>query len=885
MQAVDGKIGALAERLGRLMQRTITRDLTISLVLAVLISSALLYGLTIWFVSRSAQTELDAKAEEYVSYLVDSLALPVWSIDEEGVRRIADSFMRGELVALLRIEDTANQHVIFEARENDLGDLLIKERPIVFNQQEIGRVMVGLSPHPYERRLETLLRASLRNTLIIVLVLSLIAGLFVRRYLRQPLQILIQGIETLSEGRYAQGLPHFKHREMRTIVSKFQKMADQVQSRQESLANANRRLENEIAERREAENALRQSEERFRALINQAADAIFVHDLSGRIIDVNEQACRTLGYEREALLAMSFPEIDAHDTAQGFAVGMAELARFKQLTRQTHLVHTSGALTPVEMRQGLIELKHNRAVLVLARDITNRLQAEAALRESHQTLLTVLDGIEAVIHVTDLETQEILFCNRYMRDQYGDKLVGKKCWEALRQRTATCSDCRIAELLDAEGRPTGTIAYESQNPATGRWFINYDRAIKWVNGRHVMLEMATDISAMKAMETERQRTEQRLQRAQRMEAIGTLAGGVAHDFNNLLMGIQGSVGLMLEDLAPQDPQAAKLREIEGYLQRAVELTNRLLGFAREGKYEIRPVDLNRLVERTVALFGRTKKEISIRTALTPALSAVEADEGQIEQVLLNLFVNAWQAMPQGGTLTVTTRAVELPADKIAANELTAGSYIQISVADTGIGMDAETRQRIFDPFFTTKEVGTGTGLGLASAYGIITHHQGIIEVDSHPFQGTTFTIYLPASDRPAVAKPSPPAERIPGHETLLLVDDEEMILTVGAQMLGRLGYTVRTARTGREALDIYRREGDTIALVILDMIMPVMSGSELFEHLKGLDPSVKTLLSSGYSIDGQAAEILDRGCSGFIQKPFTLDALSQKIREIIDAEG
>jgi two-component system cell cycle sensor histidine kinase/response regulator CckA len=866
-----------------LMQRTITRDLTISLVLAVLIPSALLYGLTYWFVSRAARAEMEEKAEEYVSYLFDSLALPVWSMDEEGVRRIADSFMRGDLVALIRIRDTANQLVLFEAHETELDELLIKERPIIFNQRVIGSVTVGLTRRPYDKRLHALLWSNLRNTLLIVIVLAIITSLFVRRYLGHPLNLLIQGIEKLSQGDYSYAFPHFKRPEIRTIVSKFRAMADQVQSRQQSLERTNRQLENEINERREAENALRQSEERFRALINQAADAIFVHDLNGRFIDVNEQACSTLGYERTALLALTFPDIDQRLAGQRFDASMAELMNHRQLTRRSDLLQKNGSSLPVEMRLGVIELKEEKAILVLARDIKNRLHAEAALRDSHKTLLTVLDGIEAVIHVSDMTTNEILFCNRYMRDQYGENLVGQKCWQALRSLDAPCSDCRIDELLDSDGHPSGTIAYEAQNPVTGKWFINYDRAIKWSDGRYVMLEMATDITEMKRMEEERHRTEERLQRAQRLEAIGTLAGGVAHDFNNLLMGIQGTVGLMLEELAEEDPQATQLMEIENYLNRAVELTNRLLGFARGGKYEIRPIDINQLVERTVELFGRTKKELTIRTDFRSTSSAVEADAGQMEQVLMNLFVNAWQAMPQGGTLTITTDHDHLAEEKVTAYNLKPGRYVKIAVSDTGIGMDRETQQRIFDPFFTTKGVGTGTGLGLASAYGIVTNHQGIIEVDSDPTRGTTFTVFLPASDQPATERPPRPTERIRGNETLLLIDDEEMILKVGAQMLTRLGYTVLTAQTGQAAIDIYRQQMDDIAMVILDMIMPVMSGRDIFERLREINPGIKALLSSGYSIDGQAAQILKRGCNGFIQKPFTLEALSQKIREILDA--
>ena len=436
------------------LQQTITRDLTISLVLAVLIPSALLYGLTYWFVSRSARTEMEEKAGEYLSYLVDSLALPVWSMDEEGVRRIADSFMRGDLVALIRIRDTTNQQVLFEAHETGLDDLLFKERPIVFNQRVIGSVTVGLTPRPYENRLDALLRSNLRNTLLIVVILAIITGLFVRRYLRHPLDLLIQGIEKVSQGNYSYAFPRFKQREIRTIVSKFRAMADQVQNRQLSLENANRQLESEINERRAAEKNLRQSEERFRALINQAADAIFVHDFTGRFIDVNQQACTSLGYRRDELLAMSFPDVDSRYAGQAFNASMAELTQHKQLTHQSYLQCKDGASLPVEMRLGVIELKEEKAVLVLARDITNRLRAEAALRDSHKTLLTVLDGIEAVIHVTELETREILFCNQYMRDQYGENLVGRKCWEALRGLDAPCSDCRSDELLDASGRPS-----------------------------------------------------------------------------------------------------------------------------------------------------------------------------------------------------------------------------------------------------------------------------------------------------------------------------------------------------------------------------------------------------------------------------------------------
>ena len=256
----------------------------------------------------------------------------------------------------------------------------------------------------------------------------------------------------------------------------------------------------------------------------------------------------------------------------------------------------------------------------------------------------------------------------------------------------------------------------------------------------------------------------------------------------------------------------------------------------------------------------------------------------MEQVLLNLFVNSWQAMPNGGNIFIETKNVRLDDQEARAYGLSGGDYIRVIVTDTGAGMAEETLQKIFDPFFTTKPFGHGTGMGLAMVYGIIQNHHGTIKAESRPGQGTAFTIYLPAtvekvtSDRPAKAG----IQR--GSETILLVDDEETIISVGRELLQDLGYTALTATSGREAIDLYQQHRDTVALVIIDMIMPEMGGGELFDRLKALNPRIKALLSSGYSINGQAIEIIDRGCNGFIQKPFDIGQLSIKIRKILDRE-
>jgi CheY-like chemotaxis protein len=261
---------------------------------------------------------------------------------------------------------------------------------------------------------------------------------------------------------------------------------------------------------------------------------------------------------------------------------------------------------------------------------------------------------------------------------------------------------------------------------------------------------------------------------------------------------------------------------------------------------------------------------------------VEVDPGQIEQVLLNLYVNAWQAMPAGGNLYLKTANLSLAPEDIRPADLTPGNYVKVAVTDTGSGMDAATRDRIFEPFFTTREMGRGTGLGLASVFGILRNHAGHVTVYSEKGHGTTFNIYLPASEKSAPQTKIVTDDIRPGKETILLVDDEKMILEVGQKLLEKLGYRVKTAGGGREAIERYRREQDAIDLVILDMVMPTMGGGQTYDALKTINPDIPVLLSSGYSLNGQASDILERGCRGFIQKPFDLGSLSRKLRSILD---
>jgi PAS domain S-box-containing protein len=411
----------------------------------------------------------------------------------------------------------------------------------------------------------------------------------------------------------------------------------------------------------------------------------------------------------------------------------------------------------------------------------------------------------------------------------------------------------------------------------------HSRAISY-RGRKVILNVARDIAARIEAEREKRHLESQLIHSQKMEAVGTLAGGIAHDFNNLLMGIQGYISLMRLQTDPEDPNDEYIRGIETAVNNAANLTNQLLGFARKGKYTLRQSSLNNIVENSTKMFTRTRKEIVAHKKLHDKLWSVRVDPGQIEQVLINLYLNAWHAMTDGGEIYIETENVYLSDEYCKPFEVPGGNFVKVSVTDTGEGIDRDIIERIFEPFFTTKDVGKGTGLGLASAYGIIKNHNGIIRVYSEKYHGTTFNLYLPASDLEMEDLKDFEArnEMVKGNEAILLVDDEEGTIQVEELMLKELGYQVFPALSGRQAIELYREKMVDLDLVALDMIMPEMNGKETYNALKRINPDVKVLLVSGYSLNKQIEELMAQGCNGFIQKPFDIVQLSHKLREVLE---
>jgi PAS domain S-box-containing protein len=513
-----------------------------------------------------------------------------------------------------------------------------------------------------------------------------------------------------------------------------------------------------------------------------------------------------------------------------------------------------------------------------------RKAADDALRQSEEKYRTIIESIEEGYFETDLEGNLTFFSNPFCKilGFSRSQLIGMNTRQYTTPETAAKMKS-ITEKLRQSGVPEDVTDYDVIRPDGDKILLELSLSLlKGPGGRSIGFRgVLRDVSARKKTQEEKQKFEGQLQQAQKMESIGTLAGGIAHDFNNILMGIQGNASLMFLKINSEHPNYEKIKNIETYVQNGTTLTKQLLGFARRGKYIVKATDINEIIDKSSSLFARTKKEVRVHTNLFKPIWTVEVDRGQLEQVLLNLYVNAWQAMPDGGDLYLKTENVILDRSYVKPYKVEPGRYVKITISDTGVGIDKEAQKRIFEPFFTTKEMGRGTGLGLASVYGIIKSHEGYINVYSELNQGTTFTVYLPASEKEAVEDAEIDVVLFKGTGTILLIDDEKMILEVGCELLQELGFKVLSAMSGQEAIDVFQNNRDKIDMIIMDMIMPGMSGSETFDRLREIKPDVKILLSSGYSVDGQATKILRRGCDGFIQKPFNMNQLAEKIQKIL----
>jgi PAS domain S-box-containing protein len=639
---------------------------------------------------------------------------------------------------------------------------------------------------------------------------------------------------------------------------------------------------------------IRKNEERFQQVAQSSQDWIWELDVDGRYTYSSQGIRQILGYEPEEIMRkyyfdFYFPE-DKENIKETVKSTFAKQEAFFRLI--TKRVHNTGRLIFLEttgfpMFNDAGEMVGYRGV---NRDISARIEIEEALSKNEKKYRELVENANSIILRMDSEGT-VTFFNEFAQRFFGyseAEIVGKNVVGTIvPEQGSTGRDLKsmIRHIaLHPELYSNNTNENIRRN-GDRVWIAWTSKPITDERGQVIgILCIGNDVTELKKAEEEKENLEKRLLQAQKMEAIGTLAGGIAHDFNNLLTGILGYTSLMLYAMDESQPNYRKLKNIEEQARRGADLTAQLLGFARGGRYETKPTSLNNLLGNSAAMFGRTKKDITIHAKYQKDLWSVEVDRGQIEQVLLNLFLNAWQVMPDGGEIYLETDNVILDQKYVQHYSVPSTRYVKISVTDTGTGMDEQTQERIFEPFFTTKEMGRGTGLGLAMVYGIIKGHKGLINVYSELGHGTTFSIYLPASGKDVTDEMVANEELEWGDETILIVDDEEVVINVAKDILESLGYEVLIAHNGHEAIDIYKANNDKIHLVILDMVMPEMSGGETFDRLKEINPNINVILASGYSLNGMAKKIIEKGCRGIIQKPFTIVSLSHNVREALDED-
>jgi len=543
-------------------------------------------------------------------------------------------------------------------------------------------------------------------------------------------------------------------------------------------------LEHSESDRKQAEEALRESEERYHRIADTVTDYIFTSYIEdGKVVKtVHGPGCIAVTrYSAEEFAAdpylwfnMVFPE--DRDRVEKYA---ARILTGKNLDPVEHRIRRKDGRVRWVQNTPVPHYDSSGALISydgLISDITLRKRAEERLRESEEKYRLLVENANETIMV--IQDGMVKFVNSRAVASFGyleQEFLSIPAFEFIHPEDRDVVVERYRQKINGDTTPTRHTYRTIHKSGQIQWIEISSVLIEW-EGRPATMNLVTDITEHRKAEEEKRSLEAQLIQAQKMEAIGTLAGGIAHDFNNLLMGIQGYASLSLMDLDASHPHYERLKRIEEQVESGADLTRQLLGFARGGRYDVKPADMNDIIKETSSMFGRTKKEISIHRKYGKDLRPVEVDRGQMEQVFMNLYVNAWQAMPGGGEIYLETENVLLDDEQAFPYAVTPGRYVKITVTDTGTGMDEKTRERIFDPFFTTKEMGRGTGLGLATVYGIIKGHKGMINVDSEPGHGTTFTIYLPASEKEVVKEKTATGTIARGTETILLVDDEKMIL-------------------------------------------------------------------------------------------------------------
>lgn len=647
----------------------------------------------------------------------------------------------------------------------------------------------------------------------------------------------------------------------------------------------------DINDRMSAEYALRRSEQRLRTILNTEPECVKVLSLKGEIVEINPAGINFLEADSaEMVIGRTAVGVLHKEYADEFNRALGKVSEGEAVEMEYAIKGFKGTdrllsmqAVPLRNSEGEID-----AILAVSRDMTEKRATEVALRESEARYRNLFENNPYPMWVYDVDTLNFMAVNESAVTHYGynrDEFMSMKLTdirpvedrEAVAQIVKSNALAEKAHHTRRHTRKNGEVIHVEVTSHP----LEYE-------GKQARLVLAHDISERAAAEDKLRASEDQLRQIQKLESIGTLAGGMAHDFNNMLTAINGYSDLILRKISGEDPIRKNLLEIRKAGERSAELTRQLLAFSRRQIMQPQLIDLNDIIGETTGMMQRLiGKGISIKTNLESNLASIEADPGQISQVVVNLVINARDAMPDGGTINIETGSVTLDAEYASRHiDVVPGDYVMLSVSDNGTGMDETTRERVFEPFFTTKSIGRGTGLGLSTAYGIVKQSGGNIWVYSELGVGTTFKIFMPSSAAdPSDAQPDVGQHDLHlGSEKILLVEDEDSVRSLAREILESCGYTITEARDGAEAVELLKACGGDFELIITDIVMPVMGGHELAKYVEANFPSIKILCTSGYTDDAVALHgLIDDGLN-FLQKPFTFAALSHKVRMVLDSK-
>lgn len=647
----------------------------------------------------------------------------------------------------------------------------------------------------------------------------------------------------------------------------------------------------EITSIKQVERENEQRRQFLESVLLEAPDAIVTLDARHHVIDWNPGAVRMFGYRPEeargrhldTLVAQGKNLAEAGEKTKEVMGGRA-LEPFETVRhrRDGSEIHVIAGGSPIIRDGGQV------GAVAVYTDISAMKRTEEKLRRSHELFLTVLESIDAKIYVVDKESCEILFMNQQMQQTFGGELAGGICWRDFHGQSGPCRSCQRTRASDDRENSGDGWVWEDFNPATGRWYRNHQRIIKWVDQRLVRLHMATDISDQKRLEKEGKEYERRIQQLQKMEAIGTLAGGIAHDFNNILAAVFGYAELAILHSANLPVLHRNLGGILEAARRAKALVQQILLFGRQDEQELRPLQLRPLIREALKMLRSSlPTTIRIVTRLHGDFDNVLANPTQIHQILMNLCANAAQAMEdEGGVLTVGLSQVKLDEEAVRHHPgRRSGNYLKLRVQDTGRGIPADMIDKIYNPYFTTKAKGQGTGLGLSVVHGIVQSYAGIIEVGSELGRSTVFDIYLPAIHLAAVGEDRP-LDRLPGgSEHILLVDDEPMLVEVLQGMLRLLGYRVTATTSSLNALRFLESDPSAFDLVITDMTMPEMTGDRLTAKMRAIRPELPVIICTGFNrrLNDNKPETF--AVQAILMKPVEQPDLARTVREVLDGQN